>query len=69
MTPVIDPRLDFKVPTEFAKDHWFLRPVVRFGVLAFPGGFEESQFATAPGVMIHERAAKYVAFFWNISGD
>ena len=66
---VLDPRLDFRVPTAFESDHWFLRPVLRFGVLAFPGGFTESQFAAAPGVMIHERAAKYFAFFWDLRGN
>jgi hypothetical protein len=65
---VVDPRLDFRFPSTLRQPHWFLRPVVRFGWLGFPAGFTEEQFATAPGVMIHERTAKYVAFFWDLKG-
>ena len=65
---VLDPRVEFHVPTRWRSRHWFLRPVVRFGGVVFPGGFTESDFAAAPGVRVHENSAKYVSFFWDFQG-
>ena len=66
---VIDPRVDFHLPTVLQTRGWYFRPVFRFGALVFPEGLRAEQFAAAPGLMIHERAAKYGAFYFKLSAD